>query len=50
MPNFMQDKGEKHAMQVRMVKLSAVIALTGADLLLFYVVGINNLHALLSTV
>ncbi|MDG6921655.1 MAG: hypothetical protein JRN59_09015, partial [Nitrososphaerota archaeon] len=47
---FMQDKGEKHAMQVRMVKLSAVIALTGADLLLFYVVGINNLHALLSTV
>ena len=47
---FMQDKGEKHAMQVRMVKLSAVIALTGADLLLFYVVGINNLHALLSAV
>ncbi len=47
---FMQDKEGRHPLQVRMVKLSAVVALTGADMLLFYVVGINNLHALLSAV
>jgi len=47
---FVQDKGGKHAMQVRMLKLAAVVALAGADVLLFYVVGINNLQAILKVV
>jgi Domain of unknown function (DUF5658) len=46
---FVKDKAGKHQMEVRMLKLSAVIALAGADLFLFYVVGIHNLQALLST-
>ena len=46
---FVQDKSGKHQMQIRMLKLAAVVALAGADVFLLYVVGINNLHALLST-
>ena len=46
---FVQDRSGKYALQIRMLKLAAVIALAAADIILFYVVGINNLHALLST-
>ena len=45
---FVKDKQGKHQIQIRMLKLAAVVALAGADMLLFYIVGINNLHALLS--
>ncbi len=41
---------EKNAVQMRILKLAALVSLVGADALLFYVVGINNLSALLSTV
>lgn len=44
---FVQDKKEEHRIQIRVLKLAGVVALAGADLMLFYVVGINNLHALL---
>ncbi len=47
---FVQDRREKHQLQLRIVKLAAVIALAAADLFLLYVVGINNLHALLAAV
>lgn len=46
---FVQDRQGRHAMQVRVLKLAAVVALAGADILLLYVVGINNLHALLAS-
>lgn len=45
---FLQERGGKNALQIRMLKLAAVIALAGADILLFYVVGVNNLQALLA--
>jgi hypothetical protein len=45
---FITDKSGKHAIQIRMLKLSAVIALAGADIYLFYVVGIHNMQSLLS--
>lgn len=45
---FVDDKMGRHQLQIRMLKLAAVIALAGADILLFYVVGINNLQAILS--
>ena len=45
---FSRDRSGEHQMQIRMVKLAAVIALAAADIFLFYVVGINNLQALLS--
>ncbi|MDG6990742.1 MAG: hypothetical protein JRM99_04890 [Nitrososphaerota archaeon] len=44
---FIQDKTGKHEMQVKTLKLAGLVTLAGADLFLFYVVGINNLHALL---
>ena len=44
---FIQDKAGKHEVQVKTLKLAGLVTLAGADLLLFYVVGINNLHALL---
>ena len=47
---FVQDKHGKHQLEIRMVKLAVVITLAAADLFLLYVVGINNLHALLATV
>lgn len=47
---FVQDTKGKHKIQIRTLKLAGVVTLVGADMLLFYVVGINNLHALLSTV
>ena len=46
---FVQDRHGRHQMQMRMLKLAVVVALAGADIFLFYVVGINNLHALLAT-
>ena len=46
---FVQHKNGKHHLQIRLLKLAAVVALAGADVFLLYVVGINNLHALLST-
>lgn len=45
---FVKTKPGRHEMQIRMLKLAAVVSLAGADILLFYVVGINNLQALLS--
>ena len=45
---FVQSKPGKHEVQIRTLKLATVVALAGADILLFYVVGINNLQALLS--
>ena len=45
---FVDDKRGKHEMQVRMLKLAGVVALAGSDVFLLYVVGINNLQALLS--
>jgi hypothetical protein len=45
---FVRDRTGEHAMQIRMLKFSAVIALAGADIYLFYVVGIHNLQSLLS--
>ena len=44
---FIQDKAGKHEVQVKTLKLAGLVTLAGADLFLFYVVGINNLHALL---
>lgn len=44
---FVQDTQGTHRVQIRTLKLAGLVALAGADALLFYVVGINNLHALL---
>ncbi|MDE1854205.1 MAG: hypothetical protein KGI38_10750 [Thaumarchaeota archaeon] len=46
---FVKDRGGAYEVQVRTLKLAAVVTLAGADILLFYVVGIHNLQALLST-
>lgn len=45
---FVQDGTGAHQLEIRMLKLAGVVALAGADIFLFYVVGINNLQALLS--
>ena len=45
---FVQDKAGKHQVEIRTVKLAAVVALAAADMFLLYVVGIHNLQALLS--
>jgi hypothetical protein len=44
---FVQDGNGEHRLQIRVVKLAALVALAGGDAFLFYIVGINNLHALL---
>jgi len=44
---FATDKSGRHEVQIRLVKFTAVVALTGANILLFYVVGIHNLQSLL---
>ncbi len=45
---FIQDKWGRHEVQIRTLKLAAVVTLAGADTLLFYVVGVHNLQALLA--
>jgi Domain of unknown function (DUF5658) len=47
---FVKDGSRKHELQIRMLKLAGVIALVGADLLLLYIVGINNIGAFMSVV
>ena len=45
---FVKDTEGRHQVGIRTVKFSALIALIGVDLLLFYIVGINNITALLN--
>jgi hypothetical protein len=47
---FVKDGSRKHELQIRMLKLAGVIALVGADLLLLYIVGINNIGAFMSVI
>jgi Domain of unknown function (DUF5658) len=44
---FARDRGGGHQFGLRLVKFSVLIALVGADALLFYVVGIHNALSLL---
>jgi Domain of unknown function (DUF5658) len=44
---FARDREGNHQFGLRVVKFSVLIALVGADVLLFYVVGIHNLVSLL---
>jgi hypothetical protein len=45
---FVRDRSGRHEVQIRIIKFSAVVALAGADVLLFYIVGIHNLQSLLA--
>ena len=45
---FAKDRSGKHEVQIKTLKFTAVVALAGADAILFYVVGIHNLQSLLS--
>ncbi len=44
---FLKDPHELHAYEVRLVKFAALAALCAADILLLYIVGINNIPTLL---
>ena len=43
---FVRDAEGRHEVGIRAVKFSALIALVGADLLLFYIVGVHNIWTL----
>jgi hypothetical protein len=43
---FAKDTSGNHEVQIRVIKFTAVVALAGADIFLFYVVGIHNLQSL----
>lgn len=43
---FAKDSPNRHALEIRVVKFAALVALVAADLLLVYVVGINNIPEL----
>ena len=45
---FVRYGSGRHQVEIRTLKLAAVVALASADLFLLYVVGINNLQVLLS--
>ena len=44
---FLKDPEERHPYEVRLVKFAALAALSAADILLLYIVGINNIPTLL---
>ena len=44
---FVSDPRERYPVQIRIIKVGALVALLGADLLYFYIVGLNNLPQLL---
>ena len=46
---FVGDGQGRHPLGIRVVKFTALIALTGSDILLLYVVGVHNIMSLLVT-
>lgn len=45
---FVRDPQGKHTFAIKLVRFTALVTLCGADILLFYIVGIHNIESLLT--